>query len=335
VNGKDIIDDSKFPNTIDKINAAYEKGVNKLVIKLRENNDQNDVVNICNHIQELQQKLPELEIQGLRYSMMFNQKSKEFLRNEFQFGLKASKQIAHTLFPQSFFFVESNELFKSAINPEQKESFEKAVFNFSTLEETLKCLEFADLVYVLKYEDGQGNKENLNKFFQIYKGKNLAFDVELNKAFLDAPKEDKKKNTTEFIQYCYGFEPHFRAFNLYDYKFVEEDALAPAPSAGLEEDVSVPAGVKTGKKVLKEQRVPLGEGVIDFKLIFDLMKISKFQGALIFPEDTTVEEIEALKAKAKEYAFKEQDDKEVEAYLAHRRKYDQKNSQKGGNEIYL
>jgi len=65
------------------------------------------------------------------------------------------------------------------------------------------------------------------------------------------------------------------------------------------------------------------------------MKISKFQGALIFPEDTTVEEIEALKAKAKEYAFKEQDDKEVEAYLAHRRKYDQKNSQKGGNEIYL
>lgn len=102
---------------------------------------------------------------------------------------------------------------------------------------------------MLKYEDGQGNKENLNKFFQIYKGKNLAFDVELNKAFLDAPKEDKKKNTTEFIQYCYGFEPHFRAFNLYDYKFVEysfifasiidsfhrEDALAPAPSAGLEE----------------------------------------------------------------------------------------------------
>lgn len=136
---------------------------------------------------------------------------------------------------------------------------------------------------MLKYEDGQGNKENLNKFFQIYKEKNLAFDVELNKAFLEAPKEDKKKNTTEFIKYCYGFEPNFKAFNLYDYKFVEEDTLAPAPSAGLEEytifiisylisisirDVSVATGVKTGKKVLKEQRVPLGEGVIDFKLVF-------------------------------------------------------------------
>ena len=65
------------------------------------------------------------------------------------------------------------------------------------------------------------------------------------------------------------------------------------------------------------------------------MKISKFQGALIFPADTTVEEIESIKAKAKEYSFKEQDEKEVETYLAHRRKFDQKNSQKVGNEIYL
>ncbi len=65
------------------------------------------------------------------------------------------------------------------------------------------------------------------------------------------------------------------------------------------------------------------------------MKISKFQGALVFPEDTTVEEIENIKAKAKEYSFKEQDEKEVENYLVHRRKFEQKNSQKGGNEVYL
>lgn len=65
------------------------------------------------------------------------------------------------------------------------------------------------------------------------------------------------------------------------------------------------------------------------------MKISEFQGTLIFPEDTTVEEIERIKAKAKEYSFKEQDEKEVEAYLKHRRNLDSKINQKAGNEVYI
>jgi len=335
VNANDLIDNDQLPQTKDAITAAYGKGVNKIIVKLKENNDTKDVIKISKHIRELRETLPELEIQGLRYSMMFNQKTKDFLRNEFLFGLKAAKHIAHTLFPQTFFFVESNEFFRSAIDPEQKESFEKALFNYDILEETVKGLEFADLAYVLKYEDGQGNKENLNKFFQIYKAKNLAFDLELNKAFLQKPTEDKKKNTAEFIKYCYGFEPHFKAFNLYDYKFIEEETLEPTPSRGLEEDVSIPVGSKSTKKVQKEKRVPLGEGVIDFKLVFDLMKISHFQGALVFPEDTTAEEIERIKEKAKEYSFKEQDDKEVQVYLKHRRKYDQKLGQQGGNEIYF
>jgi len=323
VNANDLIDNEKLPNTKDAITAAYGKGVNKVIVKLKENNDTKDVIKISNHIRELRETLPELEIQGLRYSMMFNQKTKDFLRNEFLFGLKAAKHIAHSLFPQTFFFVESNEFFRSAIDPEQKESFEKALFNYDILEETVKGLEFADLAYVLKYEDGQGNRENLNKFFQIYKAKNLAFDLELNKAFLQKPTEDKKKNTAEFIKYCY------------DYKFIEEETLEPTPSRGLEEDVAIPAGSNSTKKVQKVKRVPLGEGVIDFKLVFDLMKISHFQGALVFPEDTTVEEIERMKEKAKEYSFKEQDDKEVQVYLKHRRKYDQKLGQQGGNEIYI
>jgi hypothetical protein len=80
-------------------------------------------------------------VQGLRYPMKFNQQTRNFLRNEFLFGLRASQIIASSLYPQVFFlavmysffaftkcFQESNELFKSAFNPEDKENYEKGLF---------------------------------------------------------------------------------------------------------------------------------------------------------------------------------------------------------------
>ena len=43
--------------------------------------------------------------------------------------------------------------------------------------------------------------------------------LELNRAFIKEPEQEKKKNTAEFIKYAYGFEPHIRAVTLYDFKF--------------------------------------------------------------------------------------------------------------------
>lgn len=45
------------------------------------------------------------------------------------------------------------------------------------LEEAIESLEFATLVYTLKYEDGQMNPDNLKKFFETYTSKNVAFDL--------------------------------------------------------------------------------------------------------------------------------------------------------------
>jgi len=45
------------------------------------------------------------------------------------------------------------------------------------LEDAQKMLEFANLVYMMKYEDGQMNTDNLKQFFNTYTSKNVAFDL--------------------------------------------------------------------------------------------------------------------------------------------------------------
>jgi len=317
ISGKNILDGNKLPEAIKTIGENYEKGINRLIVKLKENNDENDVIFIANQIKQLREKYPDLQIQGWRYPMMFNQKTKKFLHNEFLFGLKASQMLGTHLFPHSFFFVESNDFFRSMINPENKEEFEGALFNLDMLEDAQKMLEFANLVYMMKYEDGQMNTDNLKQFFNTYTSKNVAFDLELNRAFVKEPLESKKKMTSDFIKFIYGFEPRVKAITLHDFDFTDEK-ISSDKSINLEENTSIPHGAEPTKTVRKVKRVNIGDGVIDFKLVFDLIKISKFHGVLIFPEYTPSESIERVIGITKENEFEEQNEKTIIQFLHHK-----------------
>ncbi len=48
--------------------------------------------------------------------------------------------------------------------------------NYDILEKALNSLEFAQLVYTVKYEDGQMDAEKLKRFFEAYTSKLVGFD---------------------------------------------------------------------------------------------------------------------------------------------------------------
>jgi len=45
--------------------------------------------------------------------------------------------------------------------------------------------------------------------------------IELNRAFVKEPLESKKKMTSDFIKFIYGFEPRVKAITLHDFDFTE------------------------------------------------------------------------------------------------------------------
>jgi len=52
--------------------------------------------------------------------------------------------------------------------------------------------------------------------------------------------------------------------------------------------------------------------------VFDLIKISKFRGILVFPEGTSLNAMEKMIEKTKEFEFKEQTETQVTQYLIHK-----------------
>ena len=49
--------------------------------------------------------------------------------------------------------------------------------NFEVLEATGKSLEFANLVFMLNFEEESTTPENMLKFYEVFKAKSIGFDL--------------------------------------------------------------------------------------------------------------------------------------------------------------
>lgn len=67
-----------------------------------------------------------------------------------------------------------------------------------------------------------------------------------------------------------------------------------------------------------------------FAKIFDMIKLSKFNGVLILPTDISEEAIDRVIGFTKQYEFKQKDEREVTQHFLHKKKIEQRTKERPG-----
>lgn len=302
INGQNLVDKQYADTVLQKINKFYKAGVNHVIIKLKANDDEQSIHRVIQRIKRLADEFPDLKVQGMQYSMALAQPTKHFLTNEFQFALKASKYLKETSKLGSYFLIESEKFFNSVIENKDEKLIEEFFFNLDILGQTQQNLNFTTPVYLLKYYKQKTDRANFEKFQQLNKSKYIGVDLRLNDSFLKPENLQDKKYSHEFLKYCFGFDNNLKVVDLRDFSVKQNEE----------------------NKQLDIETVPIGQGVFDFNLLFNMLKIINYEGVMIVPDKCDAEGVKKLQELAKKHEYQEKTEEEIKEYMEFKQKQREK-----------